>query len=237
MTIPETPEWLPAFKGSEHSFLDCEILLFENVEQAIIESEWNNQDTIWFDYTRLHSIKAFYFFAHCYRQEYGRYLEHYIEDELKFRTGLKGDALLSREVKQLFAVKRIADKHGMPYGFLLHQAFLFFASRGWTRPPRPSHIATNEELIQAAIEAWAEHTNEIIVHSGDPWFTVDHWVAHKSQARYEDWLVANLRLKKHPHFSLSSCLYERKTLRIERALQEFGEPLVRQAQEVYVSHK
>lgn len=234
MNIPETIGWLPAFKGADYSFLDCEILSLENVEGPIRIAEWNNTEAIWFDYVRLHPIKAFYFFAHCYKEQYSEYLERFIEIEHKFRTGLKGDPIKSKELNQLLAVKRIADKHGIPYRFFLNKAFLFFAANGWTRPPRPSHIATNDGLVQSVLEAWAEQTDATIAYSDDPWFRAEHWVGHQAQARYEDWLVANIRLKSMPHFSLCFCLYVRENLRIERAVQEFGESTVWEAQKFCV---
>lgn len=236
MDKPAEPTWLEPFKGSTHSWLDCEILTLERVDPVLRESAWEATDEIWFDYVRLHPLKAFYWFCHCYSKAYGRYLEQNINLDLRFSRGLKGDPLDSRELRQLMAIKREADKRCIPYDFWLQELFKHFASIGWTRPPRPAHMAKAETAQIVVEQAWENRIMEYTKYASDPWYLVQNWEGHQHQRRYEDWIVGNLQLRTHKEYGLSYALYEHGALRIERAIYEFGKDVVMQAQRVFLDN-
>lgn len=230
MEIPENPEWLGPFKGASHSFLDCETLALRKIDPALIEAAWSASDTRWFDYVRLHPVKALYYFVHCYGDLFGEYLERNIDHSMRFSRGLKGDALEHRELRSILTLKRKADELGMPYPTFLRWMFDWFASNGWTRPPRPAHMANAVEAHQAVQERWADLADAMTVYAKDPWYEVENWCGHEHQRRYEDWLIDNIRLRQHKELALSVSLYEKGVLRIERAMAEFDGDTLHSAQ-------
>lgn len=230
MENPTVPTWLGPFKGSGHSWLDCEVLTLEKIDPVLRESAWTATDTVWFDYVRLHPLKAFYYFCNVYAITYGRYLEQNIDFEMKYNRGLKGDPLDSRELKQLLAIKRDADLRGIPYTFWLQELFKHFGSIGWTRPPRPSHLLKAEAAQVLVEQTWESRIMEFTMYANDPWFLAENWIGHAQQHRYEEWLVNNIKLRTHKELALSVALYDKGALRVERAIQEFGESTVAQAQ-------
>lgn len=230
MDIPQRPTWLPPFKGAAYSYLDCEVLAFEKIEAPMREALWANQDTIWFDYARLHPVKALYLFCDAYSRAYGDYLAANIDMDMKYARGLKGDPLDSRELRSFIGLKREADARGIPYEIWLRRLFTDFASQGWTRPPRPAHLLNNTEAHEKAELWWAEALNDITFYAKDDWFTTGEFVGHSQQTRYEDWIVDSLRLRHNRDIALASTMYEKDALRIERALAEFGEGTVTEAQ-------
>jgi hypothetical protein len=227
------PTWLKPFKGATHSFADCELLFLQKVDPAVRDQHWRATDEVWFDYARLHPLKGFYYFCHVYGDAFGRYLESNIDFDRRYQRGIKGDPLESRELRSLLAVKNNADKTGMPYEVYLDAMFARFASNGWTRPPRPAHMANCAEGHEKAIAAWEERLVAMTMYARDPWFQVEQWVGHPQQRRYEDWLIESIRFREHRELALSTCLYEQGQLRIERALQEFGTDTVERALHCY----
>lgn len=231
MRLPAQPTWLPAFKGSEHSFLDCEVLALEWLDPQSRSLLWKFQGSVWFDYARLHPIKAFYHFCHSYSIAYGQYLEANIDLDLKWSRGLKGDPLQSREVRQLISLKAQADALCMPYGLFMSQRFATFASNGWTRPPRPSHVLHDAESHERAETAWNHHLWNMTQYAKDPWFTVDNWTGHQEQRRYESWIVGCMDMRQNKDLALSTAIYDKRALRVEKAIERFGPDVVSKAQD------
>jgi hypothetical protein len=229
MELELQPEWLGPFKGSELSFLECEILGLTKVDPVLMASQWQTQDTIWFDYVRLHPVKALYYFAHVYGDTFGRYLGENIEYSMRFGRGLKGDVLEHRELRSLAALKREADKRGIPYDIWLSRLFKHFGANGWTRPPRPAHMVKSEEAIEGAAQYWAETCCDRTIYAKDPWFQTDEWVGHAQQQRYERWIVTAVGMRERKELALSSALYDKSALRIEAAAVTFPE-LINEAQ-------
>lgn len=221
MNLPADPFWLGAFKGAEHTFLDCEVLGLEHVEPAQLERMWEAQGTIWFDYARLHPVKALYWFCHCYGRAYGAYLYTNIDESREFSKGIKGDPMVHRELRNLIAVKTQADEAGVPYEIWISAIFDWFSRQGWTRPPRPSHMASSVEAQEHAKLAWAERVTEQIVYPKDPWFAPEAFVGHPQQLRCEQHIIESIRMRPNRDIALGSALYEVGMVRVERAAQVF----------------
>lgn len=221
MELPAQPTWLGPFKGAEHSFLDCEAIALQHLDPSWREQQWAAHETIWFDYVRVHPIKAFYYFCDCYSFSFGEYLGSNINHELRYSRGLKGDPILHREKRSLLAIKQAADREGIPYPFWLRHCFAWFALSGWTRPPRPAHLASSKDAQQYAIEKWAETCTSMSVYPKDPWFRSENFCGHPQQIRAEDWTVQSIRMRPLPDVAIASAIYETQTLRIERAMVEF----------------
>lgn len=229
METPEKPDWLGSFKGAELSFLQCEALAVQHLEPGQLVAHWETQDTIWFDYARLHPVKAIYHFAHVYGDAFGRYLGENIEHSMRYSRGLKGDVLQHREIRSLLALKREADKRGIPYPIWIERLFKHFGKSGWTRPPRPAHMLKAEEGVEEAVAYWSETVAAKTVYAKDPWFKTAEWVGHEQQSRYERWVINNVMLRPRREVALSSAVYEMDALRIEAAVQNFSPDIVNQA--------
>lgn len=229
MELQLEPLWLGSFKGSDLDFLECEKLGLEKLERGQLAALWEAQDTIWFDYARLHPVKALYYFAKVYGDVFGEYLGENINHDLRFSRGLKGDVLEHRELRQIVALKLEADRRGQTYRHFLSACFHHFSSIGWTRPPRPAHIVKSAEALERADRSWETLVAGFTRYSADPWFTVDEWVGHPQQQRYEDWIVNNVHLRDRKELALSSALYGQDALRIERAITSFDQDTLDQA--------
>lgn len=225
------PEWLGPFARSGNSWLDCEVLTLEKTDPDMRQAQWEGLDTAWFDYVRAHPVQSFYYFCHCYGNAFGDYLGSYIDHDLRFSRGLKGDPLDHRELRSLLTLKNMADKRGMPYRMWLTQLFNEYAARGWIRPPRPAHLLNNTEGIEKVYEYWLNITSEQTIYAADSWFDTAEWVGHPQQVRYEQWIVDNINMRQNKEFSLCVALYEKRCLRIERAAVEYGPLLIAQAQD------
>lgn len=220
MEIPQQAEWLGSFKGAELSYLECEALALK-WEAAQCLAQWKATDTIWFDYVRLHPVKAFYFFVDSYSRQYGRYLEENIDMGMKYARGLKGEVMEHRELRSLLSLKLEADKRGMPYRTFLAYAFDYFRLQGWTRPPRPSHIVNSAECLEFVEQQWAELATDMTVYAADTWFQAPEWVGHHHQQRYEKWIVQAIKQRERKEVALASALYSMQALRFEAALDHF----------------
>lgn len=223
MEIPAAPTWLGPFKGFEHSFLDCEVLGLENMDGLWLADGWRARGTCWFDYRRLHPVKAFLFFASVFSKTYSRYMEENIDMELRYSTGLKGSPLSHRERRQLWYLMIEADKRGIPYHVWLSGLFDWFARAGWVHPPRPSHMLANQEAHEHAALRWAAATEGITHVARDPWFLVDAFIGHPAQVDHEQWVVDSIRQRNNRDIAISSAIYDLRALRIERAMVEFPE--------------
>lgn len=223
------PVWLKPFKGADLSFVDCELIAAEKIGPEQMEMLWAGMDSIWFDYCRLHPVKSLYYFVQCYSESFGLYLDTNIDHGMRFHRGVKGDPLESRELRQMIGLKLQADRLGIPYPEFIRAAFAHFASIGWTRPPRPSHILASDEAINRALESWVYKATAFVQFAADPWFDSTEWRGEAQQQRYEEFLVASLRERQHKRFGVAHAVYGLGQLRIERALTEFGPDVVRDA--------
>lgn len=222
MELSLVPEWLPLFTGANRSFLDCEVEGYSKLPPGALEDHWQAAaTTIWFDYARLHPVKALRHFAECYARAYGDYLGSYMDSDLRYNRGLKGDVLDAREIKQFLGNKLLADRAGMPYPIWIAGHFRHFAANGWTRPPRPSHMLACDEAHESTIAYWQENLKASVQYAEDPWFGAAFWTGHPQQVRYEDFLVEQIKARANKVTALQFAIYDKGALRLERALQSF----------------
>lgn len=222
------PGWLPAFPGHDFSFDQCEELTGQRADPKLQGREDYLQGLKWWDYKRLHPFKATSYMAFCYSRAYGEYLGANINFDLRFNKGLKGKPWDSKEWKAFWRMRQQADELGAPYDLYCRVAMQHFASGGWTRPPRPSHIAANEEFLESLVDTWDETKRSHIQYAGDPWYSTPEWEGHPVQCRYEDYIVSELKLR--GSHALAYALYGVGAIRIERALTEFSPSSIEHAQ-------
>lgn len=213
------PGWLPIFPGSDFSFDRCEELTIERGDPLLQDKEGHLQSLKWWDYRRLHPLKATCLMAYHYSRSYGDYLGSNIDYTLRFHKGLKGKPWDAKEWKQFWRMRQQADELGVPYELYCGVAMKYFASQGWTRPPRPSHISANEDFLESLVITWDNTRLSHIQYAGDPWYSAPEWEGHEIQRHYEDYIVGELS-KRGPH-ALAYALYGKQAIRIERAIVEF----------------
>lgn len=170
---------------------------------------------------RLHPVKSFLYFCHCYGKAFGSYLYANVNHELRFRTGLKGDPLKHRELRALVGLKTAADELGIPYDVWLNGLFDYFSLQGWTRPPRPAHMLASAEAREHAAMRWALRVESQVVYPKDSWFATESFCGHPQQLRCERHITDSVAFRPNKDIALASAIYDMGMLRFERAIEVF----------------
>lgn len=217
-----TPTWLGSFFGADLGFLNYEILTIQHIPRKELKEEPALMRTKWFDYRRLHPMQATYYLADCYNRAYGDFMAMCIDRDLKHMRGFKGkDFLNAREKLSFWRLRQLCDRLGIRYDFFMRHAMRWCFKNGWTRAPRPQHITSNEDLITDAMLAWEEECAAALQVARDPWFLVQNYAGHEDQRAHEQFVVAQIKTRRHPQYALNAALYVHDVLRIEEAIREF----------------
>jgi hypothetical protein len=226
---PELAEWFGEFYGHDLSFLHCEIKAIEHIEGKLLKKEPELLGTKWFDYRRMHPTKATYLFAKCYDRAYKDFMILTLDHVRgQFMRPFKGgdDFMDAKERKALWQLRQTADMAGIRYEFFLRHAMNWKVAHNWHHAPRPSHINANEELLVDVGLAWEEECRNSLQICKDERYLAQNWFGHADQIAYENFLIGQIRQRRHPQYSLSAALYTHGVLRIEAALREFPPGLV-----------
>jgi hypothetical protein len=229
---PKLAEWFGDFYGHDLSFLHCEVKAIANIEGRLLKREPELLTTKWFDYRRMHPTKATYLFAQCYQKAYQNFMIVTLDHERgRFMKPFKGgpDVLEAREKKSLWQLRQTADQLGVRYDFFLRFAMNWKIAHNWHHAPRPSHMNTNEEMLADLVLAWEEECRNSLQICHDERYRAENWFGHADQIAYEAFLVAQIKQRRHHHYSLAAALYTHGVLRIEAALREFPPGVVEQA--------
>jgi hypothetical protein len=149
----------------------------------------------------------------------------------RFMRPFKGgeDFMVAKEKKALWMLRQTADQLGTRYDFFLRFAMNWKIAHNWHHAPRPSHINANEEMLAELVIAWEEECRNSLQICKDERYLAQNWFGHADQIAYEDFLIAQIKQRRHHQYSLSAALYTHGVLRIERALAEFPPGVVSQA--------
>lgn len=228
--IPRPAEWLGYFYGHDLDFLHGETLMLQHVGDKMIKLEAELMRTKWFDYRRLHPTKATYYLAHCYNRAYQDCMVVMRDKSGRFMRGFKGmDVMTIYENTRFWKLRQLIDSLGIRYDFFLRHAMEWHIAAGWIRPPRPSQITANADMITDVMMAWEEECAARLQFAKDPRYKTPNFFGHMDQIAWEDWLIAQIKTRRHPQYALHAALYIEDTLRIERALQEFDARVVHAA--------
>lgn len=228
--VSRPAEWLGYFFGHDLTFIDAELLMYRHISDALIKKEAELMRTKWFDYRRMHPTKATYLLAHSYNKAYQDCMVVMRDRSGAFMRGFKGmDFLDSKEKLAFWRLRQTIDGLGIRYDFFLRHAMNWHIEAGWIRPPRPSHINANADMITDVMMAWEEECAARIQFAKDPRYKTYNYFGHMDQIAWEDWLIAQIKQRRHPQYALHAALYLEDTLRIERALQEFEHRVVSEA--------
>lgn len=215
------PTWLGSYFGADFSFEELEYRTVTTFKEPVRRLELSLYETKWFDYVRLHPLQATYYFYECYRRIHLTFSKRCFGEA---RYGTKcTDFLESREHSAFWNLRVVADSIGVAYPWLITKAFETRLESGAfkNRLPRPCHLVTPDE-VPLYKELWnQEHDGTVLAMSSDPFFSVRRWVGDASQRRHEDYLVQQVKRKAMKRYALSTLIYEKQVLRLERALVEF----------------
>lgn len=240
--IPDTPkltEWFGYFYGHDLGMLHAELLAIQHIPNDLLQKEAGLYRTKWFDYRRMHPTKATYLFAHEFNRAYQGFMVATHDQSGRYMRAFKQmDILEARERLSVWRLRQLADSLGMRYDFFLNKAFRWHSHDGWflkkldkggRAAPRPAHIGANPELITDVMMAWEEECAARIQFPKDTRYKVENFFGHVDQLDWETYLVGQIKTRRHPQYALHAALYVERTLRIERAVQEFDERVVHSA--------
>lgn len=216
--------------GQALSFEECEVLAIANIDRKLLAGETRLYEHKWFDYRPLHPTMATYLCVHYYNRAYGDFMGQCFERGKKFMVGFKGkDFMATREKQSFWKLRQKIDELGIRYDFFMREAMNWCIANGWRQPPRPAHIASNDELIVEVANRWALECRAKIQFAVAPRFTVEQFVGGADQLAYENYLITSIMQRPHPKYALHAALYVYDALRIETALARLPASAIEEA--------
>jgi len=239
VTPKHTHIWLGSFFGANLGFLNYEVLTIQHIPKKELKDEAALMRTKWFDYRRLHPMQATYLFAECYNRAYGDFMATCVDKGMRAMRGFKGkDFLEHREKLSIWRLRQLCDKLGIRYDFFLRHAMRWYALRTFNVHrgekislvgPRPSQIASKDDLITDVMLAWEDAQKTSLQTACDPYYRVTNYIGSEDQRAYEDFIVAQIKTRRHRHYSLHAALYIYDAVRVEEAIRQFGAECVEKA--------
>lgn len=230
------PFWLEPHFGMDKSLEECETLFLSSFTPIQRVSESALFSSKWFDYRRLHPLQADYYLAECYRQKAQSWIRK-TEDYKSKKLGLKRDFLESREAVSINQLRRLADSIGVEYKAFLGALEVGLRVMGKLEGkyyPRPSlfvYLAQDKEVLNLIkTDFWQ---GDETYYAKDPFFQSGQFISDPSQIFYEDYLCGRIHTQVTPFqkaMLLKTSMYKNNTIRLTRALQEFGLGVVKEAQ-------
>jgi hypothetical protein len=227
--------WLGAFYGGSLGFLNYEVLTIQHIPHKDLIKETALMQTKWFDYRRLHPMRATYHFVKCYTSAYQDFYRKCLSaDAAPYVRCLKAfDFLEAKEKLTIWRLRQLIDQMGMPYPFFLSFAMNWIHrmqdSEGKVYPPRPAHLLSNEDLIASVMIAWEEQRQNSLQISCDSWYRVSNFNGHRDQLDHEAFVIQQIHSRFYKQYSLHVALYLYDVVRIEEALRQFDAGLVKLA--------
>lgn len=219
-----------AFFGSQLDRHQCEILAIAKIDQRLLAVESRLYQYKWFDYRGLHPTMATYLLAHHYNRSYGAFMSEAKDYKKRFMAAFKGkDVMEAREVKSFWRLRQKIDELGIRYDFFCRHAMNWCIENGWRQPPRPAHVASNDELMLYVANKWAEECRAKIQWALDERYRASNWCNAPDQVAYEKYVLEQIKSKPLPQFALHSALYLYDALRIESAIENLPATAVSEA--------
>lgn len=219
------PTWLGSYAGDSYTFEKYEYLTVSKISPASRVAQSDSLKTRWFDYVRLHPMQASYWFAECYRRVF-------VEKSLKLfgkkSAGFKNDPMMSKEAASIWNLRSYCDTFGYEYMWFVRTMMEYRLTCGdfKNRVPRPCHLLREPDEMTAIDLLWNEKINATaIVLAKDPYFSATNWENSKSQQRYEQFLINQIRKKRIKRFVLADLVYKSEILREAIATAEFQDDM------------
>ena len=230
--IIQRPKHLGVFFGGNLGLLNYEILSIQNFKREELNRDAELMRQKWFDYRSLHHLQATYYFVECYtqaiRSHYARTINRDTAPYLRLCKDV--DFVNSKERRSIYRLRQLADTMCVPYDFFLNFAlkthYKMIGEKGEWYMPRPSHLVSNEKLIENVMLAWEELCAAAIQFSKDPYYRVQNWTGSQTQRDHEAWVIKQIKDRKQPHFSLCAALYKNGVVRFEEAVRQFDQATI-----------
>lgn len=208
-----------AFFGSALDANACEILAIANIDRKLLADEARLYQYKWFDYRPLHPTLATYLMAHHYNRAYGAFMGECFDHSKRFMAAFKGrDVMAAREKKSFWKLRQRIDELGIRYDFFVREAMKWCGDMGWKQPPRPAHLATNDDLMVHVANQWEIEQRAKIQWAHDPRYTAAEFIGAPDQLAYEEHICTRIMQRPLPKYSIHAALYIYDALRIETAL-------------------
>lgn len=167
----------------------------------------------WFDYGRLHPVKATYLFAHHYKEQTRKFYETCIDVESadEARAFAPDDIFYSRDLTAMWLARREADRNGLPYEFVMEIAQKRFLEKLFHRFPRPNQLYA-EEFVLDLNDAWCERLQTSLAYSKDPYFSQSNWRGDLLQARHANFVIKQIADRHGPKAGLLARMFKERVL-------------------------
>lgn len=220
MTADDISDTFGPFFGADVELIACEALAIAKIERKLLAKEAELYASKWFDYRALHPTMATYLMAHHYNREYGNYVGHCLDHSKRFMVGFKGkNVMATREVKAFWKLRQRIDQLGIRYDFFMQHAMAYFVAHGWTRPPRPAHMTSCDDMMVEVQNKWDVARRSQIEWASSRRFMACNFVGAADQVAYELHIVDAILHRPAPRFAIHTALYRHDALRFETALR------------------
>jgi hypothetical protein len=218
--------------------LDENAVAQAHLSKDVLERDAGLFATKWFDYRFLTSKEATDKFIEAFPIAYrAAFRANFDVVNAPLKKGLvdAGPYNDQRELTSVWRARQFADELGLPYDLFLAWAIEGFLRNGYKRIPRPNQLFGSK--VQAHVKnhvttQWADYcVNCRPMFSLLPVYRVEAYFGLPAQDDHYDWIVALIQARSavSARFLLARVCFSEQILPIDRAVFEFGAPLVERA--------
>lgn len=178
----------------------------------------------WYDYRDMHPAAKTYLYAELYRQQTLKFYEAMIDIRTldTARAFTPDDIFMSRDLTSMWLARRMADQHGVPYGFVLRFAQDRFFARVQRTFPRPNQLY-GEELEVDMIAAWRERLDRQITYAASLRFRASSWRGELAQAQHVNFVVGQIKARPAPRHTLLARMLNEDVLALPMIASNFSQ--------------
>jgi hypothetical protein len=204
--------------GKDTPLAECELLAMR-VDGFHRPNESDLIRSRWFDYSDLHPTQATYLYAHYYKEQTRVFCETYIDSRTAAdqRAFAPNDIFRSRDMTSMWLARGQADKHGIPYPFVLWFAQERAYNRTYKTFPRPNQLY-GEEFEIDLIEAWRENGTHALRYSKRGKFKASNFIKTTIQKQHVRHVITQIKTRPQPHINLLARMISEDVLSENQAL-------------------
>lgn len=216
----------------QFSTVELDAVMSDAIPRELLEKEANLLLSKWFDYRPYHLWRSAAIFLEAYRSEHA-WVMRKREDITShwFHKGIKAKTLHSLGSQQLIALwksRQAADSIGAPYDFYCRELLNWAEHRNWTHLPRINQLYTDDH-VEVVRDLLAKDQTARLRYATEPCFASESFVGELHQHEYHRYLIAQIKRRAHPVFSLGGAVFRRRHLPESVARDYFGDALVDEA--------
>lgn len=204
-----------------------------------IQPKWFREEpdlyaTKWWDYKRLHPVKATELFAEAYKTAHKEALKKRRDLYIGLNhTGLKQPKLFDNAksvITGLWRARQTADRYGVDYLFYCSKAFAFAETMNFTYLPVPTQIYNEKRwtedapsMVEWILKDWRAVNSGALKTPDDAFYYSDNYIGHAYQREYQRHLIGYTEHHPFRAMLLSDLVYERELLLESLAIKVYGE--------------